>query len=849
MAKIKNREMKKTCKILNLLLIVLSSIFFPGCTNKTQMTLNRDRLFDDDWKFLRDSISGAELPSFDDSKWRILDLPHDWSIEDLPGSTSDKQIGPFSKDSHGQFATGHTIGGIGWYRKHFTLDIADSGKSLSLLFEGIFNESDVWLNGKHLGFHPNGYTSFVYDLSPFLNPAGQPNLLAVRVKNIGETSRWYSGSGIYRHVWLSVTDPIHIEPWGVCATTPLVSKDDAKVKLAVSIENSSDKNEQIQIITKLINVDGLSVVNLTTNADINAKAKTEILQELNVNSPQLWSPASPSLYNVEIELKKGNKTIDKYSLKVGIRSITYNVEKGLQINGETIKLRGGCMHQDNGILGSVAIDRAEERRVEIMKANGFNAIRCSHNLPSPKFLDVCDSLGMLVIDECFDVWINPKVPQDYSLYFKEWWQKDLESMLVRDRNHPSIMMWSVGNELKERAYPEGLAITKQILDVIHKYDLSRPTTEAIHEFLASVGDVHPWDYTIPAFALVDIGGYNYPWRFMENDHKRFPNRLMMTTESFPVDMFDIWEQVNKCSWIFGDFVWTGMDYLGESGIGHVSRENENVNYAAGNFGRGWPYFVSGSGDIDILGFKKPQSYYRDIVWGRSQLEIGVQNPDSLGRKQIISLWGWYDEIPCWTWPGFDGKKITVDVYTRCTSVRLELNGQVIGEKKVTANFNEDKRTADYNMKFIPKTQLTAQFEVPYIAGELKAIGLVDGKEVVTKILKTAGMPKKLVLTADRSGIRASRNDLAYVTVEVADENGNVIPNADIPVNFTISGEGELAAAGNASPNQMTSFRQPKCKLYQGKAIVIIRPSGKAGTITLKAESGGLIPASVVVTTL
>jgi len=840
--------MKNTYTIIYLFLIGISSIFFTGCTNKTQMTLNRDRLFDDDWKFLRDSISGAELPSFDDSKWRILDLPHDWSIEDLPGSTSDKQIGPFSKDSPGQFATGHTIGGIGWYRKHFTLDIADSGKSLSLLFEGILNESDIWLNGKHLGFHPNGYTSFVYDLSPFLNPAGQPNLLAVRVKNIGKTSRWYSGSGIYRHVWLSVTDPIHIEPWGVCATTPLVSKDDAKVKLTVSIENSSDKNEQIQIITKLINVDGLSVVNLTTNADINAKAKTEILQELNVNSPQLWSPASPSLYIVEIELKKGNKTIDKYSLKVGIRSITYNVEKGLQINGETIKLRGGCMHQDNGILGSVAIDRAEGRRVEIMKANGFNAIRCSHNLPSPKFLDVCDSLGMLVIDECFDVWINPKVPQDYSLYFKEWWQKDLESMLVRDRNHPSIMMWSVGNELKERAYPEGLAITKQILDVIHKYDLSRPTTEAIHEFLASVGDVHPWDYTIPAFALVDIGGYNYPWRFMENDHKRFPNRLMMTTESFPVDMFDIWEQIKNSPHNIGDFVWTGMDYLGESGIGHVSRENENVNYAAGNFGRGWPYFVSGSGDIDILGFKKPQSYYRDIVWGRSQLEIGVQTPDSLGRKQLISLWGWYDEIPCWTWPGFDGKKITVDVYTRCTSVRLELNGKVIGEKKVTANYNEDKRTGDYNMKFIPKTQLTAQFEIPYEAGELKAIGLVDGKEVVSKILKTAGAPKKLVLTVDRNKIKADRNDLAYVTVEVADENGNIIPNANIPVNFTIEGDGELAAAGNASPNQMTSFKQPKCKLYQGKAIVILRPSRKSGNINLKAESSGLIPASVIVAT-
>jgi len=840
--------MKKICKIFYLFFIGVSCGFFSGCTNKTQRISNRDRLFDEDWKFLRDSISGVEKLSFDDSKWRSLELPHDWSIEDLPGGTNNKQIGPFSKDSPGQFATGHTIGGIGWYRKHFILDASDAGKSVSVLFEGIFNESDVWLNGKHVGFHPNGYTSFTYDLTSLLNPVSQTNILVVRVKNVGKTSRWYSGSGIYRHVWLSVTDPVHIKTWGVCATTPSVSKDNAKVKLSVSIENSSNKNEHIQIVTRLKNVNGSTVANLTTIADINANAKSEVFQELNVNLPHLWSPASPSLYKIDIELKKGNQVIDNYSLKIGIRSIIYSAGNGLQINGESIKLHGGCMHQDNGILGSVAIDRSEERKVEIMKSNGFNAIRCSHNLPSPKFLDVCDSLGMLVIDECFDTWTNSKVENDYSVYFKKWWQKDLESMLIRDRNHPSVIVWSVGNEIKERAYPSGLAITKSITDVIHKFDTSRPTTEAINEFISSVGDVHPWNYTSPAFALIDIGGYNYPWRYMENDHRLFPKRLMMTTESFPIDMFDVWEQINKHSWILGDFVWTGMDYLGESGVGHVSRENENCNYAAGNFGRGWPYFVSGSGDIDILGFKKPQSYYRDVVWNRSQMEIAVQIPDSLGRKQMISLWGWYDEIPCWTWPGFEGKNMTIDVYTRCTSVRLKLNGKIIGEKKVSANFNEDKRTGDYNMKFIPKTQLTAVFEIPYTAGELRAIGLVDGKEVVTKILKSAGVPNKLVLTADRSKIRANRNDLVYVKVEAADNQGNIIPNADIPISFTVNGEGELAAAGNSSPNQMASFRQPKCKLYHGKAMIILRPFKQAGKITLRVESSTLNPASININT-
>ena len=842
------KKMEKTNHIIYLFLIGISSIFFTECRNQTQMTLNRDRLFDEDWKFFNDSVSGAEQHAFDDSKWRNLDLPHDWSIEDLPRGTNDLQIGPFSKKSTGQYATAHTIGGMGWYRKQFTLDKTDAGKSVSIQFDGIFNESDVWLNGKHVGFHPNGYTSFVYDLSPFLNPVGQPNILAIRVKNIGKTCRWYSGSGIYRHVWLSVTDPVHIETWGVCVTTPLVSKESAKINLLVSVVNNTEKTEQIQIETHLMDPEGLSVADFTTTTDIAPNAKSEIAQKLKINMPKLWSPASPTLYKAEVKIKKGNKVIDEYIQSFGIRTITYSVEKGLQVNGETIKLRGGCLHSDNGILGSAAIDRAEARKVEVMKANGFNAIRCSHNLPSPKFLETCDNLGMLVIDECFDVWNHSKVNDDYSKYFKEWWRRDLENMLIRDRNHPSVILWSIGNEIRERSDAEGLALTKEMTDFIHQYDTSRPITEAVNEFIPAVGDVHPWSYSAPAYALLDIGGYNYPWRYMENDHKLFPYRLMMTTESFPVDMFDIWEQINNSSHNIGDFVWTGMDYLGESGIGHVSLENGECNYAAGNFGRGWPWFVSGCGDIDINGFKKAQSYYRDVVWNRSKLEMLVQTPDTLERKQMISLWGWYDEIPCWTWPGFDRKKITIDVYTRCTSVRLELNGKVIGEKKVTANFNEDKRTGDYNMKFITKTQLTAQFEIPYEAGELKAIGLIDGKEVVSKILKTAGVPKKLVLTADRNKIKADRNDLAYITVEVADENGNIIPNANIPVNFTFEGDGELAAAGNASPNQMTSFRQPKCNLYQGKAIIIIRPFKKAGKINLKAESSGLIPASVIVTT-
>lgn len=844
--------------IFSLCLAGIGFFLFQHCntSNQEQVAVNRQRPFDNDWKFIKDSIGGAENPAFDDSKWRTLDLPHDWSIEDLPGPQTADQIGPFLKETPsgnsvgivtGGFLTGHTIGGTGWYRKHFTIDTKDDGKIVKVLFDGVLTESDVWLNGKHLGYHPNGYTPFAYDMTTSLNPPGQPNILAVRARNIGQTSRWYSGSGIYRHVSLIVTDPVHIDLWGVYVAASNVSKEKATVNVAVKVINESKKDADIKIETRLVATDGKVTGKAANIEKIASKNNNEFIQTITLDKPDLWFPDAPKLYKVEVNILSKGKIIDTYILKTGIRTIKYDAKNGLTINDQPVKLKGGCMHHDNGILGAAAFDRAEERRIGIMKANGFNAIRTSHNMPSPKFLDACDSLGMLVMDEVFDTWTKPKTDRDYHLYFKDYWQQDLKTMLLRDRNHPGVIIWSIGNEIAERADPDGLEITKQLIGVVKKYDTTRPVSEAICAFFGFMGQGHEWSYSAPAFALLNIGGYNYTWNEWQNDHKLHPERVMMTTESMPVDMFPIWSRIEQSPWVIGDFVWTGMDYLGESGVANGKIDNEKVEYGMGfpganmGFGRAWPWFVAWCGDIDIIGSKKPQSYYRDVVWNRSQMEIAVHTPLPAGHNELVSPWGWESELPCWTWPGEDGKTFQVSVYTRCTSVRLELNGKVIGEKKVTADPNLQQSAAGTAILtgVVPNTQLTARFEVPYSPGELKAIGLTDGKEVITKVLKTAGVPKKLILTSDRSSIHANRNDLAYVTVEVADENGNIIPNAGIPVDFTISGDGELAAAGNGSPNQMTSFHQQKCSTFRGKAMIIIRPFAKPGSVKLTANSSGL----------
>ena len=815
----------------------------------------RDQLFDSGWRFHRGDIPGAENVEFDDDTWRQIDLPHDWSVESLPplpeedgqgavwgGIDVPLRIGPFDRyQSEGKRDTGWCVGGIGWYRKRFPAENVRPDAYAEIVFEGVYMNSDVWLNGHHLGSHPYGYTSFGYDLTPYLNRQGD-NVIAVSAKNEGRNSRWYSGSGIYRHVWLCVTGPIRVPLWGVYVTTPEVSAEAARVKVSVKVENREKVAREVMVRVRLLDTKDDVAGSHEVAQRVDAGGQAEVEQTISVRAPALWSLDAPHLYRAEVELASSNQTLDRTTTTFGIRKIEADAEHGLRINGEVVKLRGGCVHHDNGLLGSAAIDRAEERRVELMKFHGFNAIRCAHNPPSPRFLDACDRLGIVVIDEAFDQWSVQKNAQDYHLYFKDWWQRDIESMVLRDRNHPGVIFWSIGNEIAERAKPEGVSEAEQIVDEIKRLDDTRLITMAVNPDFEQ-GKVIPWSDEDPAFKYLDVGGYNYQWIQYEKDHERLPRRLIMGTESFPLHAFENWQMVEKHPYVLGDFVWTGMDYLGEAGIGNAqlnssspfpqpqATHGEFMGLPAESFAlifADYPWFNAYCGDIDLMGEAKPQLLYKRVLWGASQLEMVVQRPIPEGRKQIVSAWGWPDELRSWTWPGHEGKTLTVNVYSRAGQVRLLLNGSEVGVKPVSV-----------------ESKFKAEFDVPYAPGELKAVALTEGKPTAQMILKTAGKPAGLRLKVDRQALRPDRNDLAYVTLEVLDQSGSMLPDAAVPVRFEISGAGELAGTGTANPKDVRSFRQPNPTTYHGKCLAIVRPTGSTGNVTLRAESAGLAPAWLV----
>ena len=799
--------MKKT--LLFFSSFILLSMFLSGQRIQT--------LFDSSWKFHKGEAENGEKQNLNDKDWRIVELPHDWSIEDLPNQ-SDSVRGPFTTKSIGATSTGYTVGGIAWYRKHFKLG-SITGKKVFIRFDGVYMNADVWINEHHLGNHPYGYTPFYYDVTPYLQQNDDENILAVRVRNEGKNSRWYSGSGIYRHVWLTITDPVHVEQWGVYITTPSVSANAATINVATTVVNEQNISS-LKLRTKILDANNKMVA--SAESLIGNKGGSEV-QTLQLSHPLLWSPGSPYLYHAASDVMQGNKILDHVVTNFGIRTIEVSARKGLLVNGKSLELRGGCMHHDNGPLGSATIDRAEERRVELLKSFGFNAVRTSHNPPSPQFLDACDRLGILVLDEFTDMWEVGKNPDDYHLWFHDWWQRDLDAMIHRDRNHPSVIFWSIGNEINERADSSGFVIGKELADEVHLLDPTRPVTEAICEFWDHPG--RTWDATAPAFAFLDVGGYNYQYRHYETDHEKYPNRIMMGTESVPLDALSNWQQVEKHPYVIGDFVWTAMDYLGETGIGHTALDSA-ASYQLQLF----PWFNSWCGDIDLTGGKKPQSYYRDIVWKQSKMTMLVHAPIPEGHKEAVSYWGWPDEVPSYTFTGEIGQRLQVNVYTRYPVVRLELNGKMIGEKKVSPE------------------NLTVTFEINYHPGELKAIAIENNHAIDSIVLRTAGKPKQIFLVADRKIIKANRNDLSYVTAEIVDEKGRLVPDADLPLHFTIEGNGEIAATANANPSDMESFQQPGHKTFRGKALIIVRPTGKAGKIILKADGEGLKTAQIIIET-
>ncbi|MGW8316395.1 MAG: glycoside hydrolase family 2 TIM barrel-domain containing protein, partial [Bacteroidales bacterium] len=759
-------------------------------------------------------------------------------------------IGPFSLQSPGGGATAYAIGGTAWYRKHFKLAEEDAGKRVILYFDGIYMESEVWVNGKRAGNHPYGYTAFWFDITPFLNDAGQENVVAVQVNNLGHNARWYSGSGIYRNVSLLVTDPLHVAVDGVYITTPEISDASAEVRMQLTVNNKSGQTKEAGIAVRLLDPEGVIAGETSRTVMIDPDGNTVVTEKVNIEDPRLWSLSSPDLYTAEVTVRDGEAISDVQSQTFGIRSVEISMDKGFVLNGEPMILKGGCMHHDNGLLGAAAFDRAEERRIEIMKANGFNAIRCAHNPPSKAFLDACDRLGMLVVDEIFDVWEQPKfMPDGAHLFFDEWWERDVESWILRDRNHPSVFMWSIGNEIMEAADSTGLHIARQLIDEVDAMDPSRPLSEAMQDMQGVFMGRSGWYDQEEHMALLDVVGYNYKDNYYVKDHKLYPEKIIYGSETFPLTSFEYWQLTEQLPWVIGDFVWTGMDYLGESALGNtgyvpegtpeppslsdmvnsgVPMDMESMSAFMGALPEELPAtFVAWCGDIDITGEKKPQMYFKDILWDNSQVEMLVHEPIPKGMIERSSNWGWPAEKHSWNWKGNEGTPLKVRVFTKGDRVVLELNGEKIGENAVSAD-----------------TRYTAVFEVPYQPGELKATAYQDGPELGSIILGTTGNAVGIRLVADRTSIRADRNDLSFVSVLAVDENGETVKDASVQVSLSLSGDGELAATGNADPQDMASVNSRVVRTYNGMAQVILRPFARQGTMLLKASSEGLAPAEL-----
>lgn len=816
----KNVQLKYTVfTILSIVLLLYSSSSY---SQKKLEDNSRKVLFDNDWHFYKGSVKNAQDPLYDDSAWRVLDLPHDWSIEPLPNQKKDSVVGPFSRASVGGFATGQTVGGEGWYRKTFTISAENKAERHELYFEGVYNQAEVWVNGRKAYYNVYGYSSFRFDISQYCNPVGQENVIAVKVLNEGKNSRWYSGSGIYRHVWMLHTAKNYLDDWGTFITTKKVENGQAEIDLSATVVVGNGKNEDLTLVTEWISPKGKSVVKASQKVSINGTENKVVPFTINVKNPSLWSTNNPNLYNVQISLWKGKTKVDELKVPFGIRTLDFSVTEGFKLNGVKTLLKGGCVHHDNGLLGSASFDRAEERKVELLKKNGFNAIRTSHNPMSESFLNACDRLGMLVINEAFDQWNGKKNPDDYHLYFKEWSAKDIRNFIIRDRNHPSVIMWSLGNEIPERITDKGSETALYLKNEILKYDTTRPITAGVNKY---------WDKERKnmlslenALKHLDVSGYNYMWRFFEEEHVKNPGRVMYSSESVATEASENWDKVEKLPYVIGDFVWTAMDYLGESGLGNSFEVDpqENVHQFMG-----WPWYNGWCGDIDLIGVKKPQSYYRDILWREKNISMAVELPVAEGKIKKVSFWGWPEESLSWTFPNMENKELNVNVYSRAEKVRLYLNNQLIAEKETNSQYK-------------------SSFKVPYKAGILKAVEVEKNKEGASTILQTIGNPVAIKLTADYKTLKADGQDLSYVLIELVDQNGNVVLDSNQKIKISCEGFGKVIGSGNGAPTDMASFGSLEPSLFKGRAMAIVRAGKVSGKTELTVSSDGMQPASITI---
>ena len=772
--------------------------------------------FNQDWRFRLGDVAGAQDAGFDDSQWRRLELPHDWSIE-----------GSFSEQNPAGTGGGALPGGLGWYRKTFTVPATAKGKLIFIEFDGVYRNSEVWLNGHYLGKRPYGYSTFEYELTPYLVYGAQRNVIAVKVDNSQQpNSRWYSGSGIYRNVWLTTLDPVHVEHWGTYVTTPEVNDQLATVEVKTKVSNGSNSSALVNLTTIIQDASGREVARAWERNVAARGSHVEASQTLKVSAPLLWSDDRPYLYKVISQLEQGGRVVDRYETPLGIRSFRFDAERGFFLNGKPVKIRGTCNHHDLGSLGAAVNTRALERQLEILKGMGVNGLRTSHNPPAPELLELADRLGFIVLDEAFDVWKMEKTKYDYHLDWDEWHQRDLADLVLRDRNHPSVFIWSIGNEVMEQwnNSPLGGTISRELVGIVRQLDRTRPITAACNGVnrdnkLLTEGDL-------------DLVGTNYAHRRLPDFAKMFPGRPIIGTETnssvhtrgsyrMPADEIlswpykeadalklsptyecsaydnsvvqwgsaheETWKLVKDRDWFSGMFIWTGWDYIGEP-----------TPFP-------WPAVSSYFGIIDLAGFPKDAYYFYQSEWT---------------DKPVLHI------LPQWNWQ--PGEKVDVVAYfNHADEVELFLNGRSQGTKR--------KQNGEMHVFW----------RLPFEPGVLKAVSRKEGRVVLTEEVRTAEAPARIVLTPDRRTINADGADLSFVTVQVVDKNGTVVPDAAQLIKFDVSGQGSIAGVGNGNQISHEPFKASQRKAFHGMALAIVQAKRRSGQIVLKATAENLASASVV----
>ncbi len=774
--------------------------------------------FDQGWRFYRGGGEGFAATAFDDSAWRSVDLPHDWSVEDVPASLSQAAVGPFDKRAIGRTATGFAIGGEGWYRKSIDLDDLPADARLELALDGAYLETEIWLNGQSLKTNVNGYIPFAVDLTPALDRAGK-NILAIHVRNEGRNSRWYSGSGLYRSIEL-IARPSgsRIAPWGVGAWTRRLAKGAAEISVTTELELVAPDQ---QLITRLRDENGMVV------AQASSKASSTTSQSLTVRGPRLWSPDQPQLYQLETVLQSGDRTIDRLEQPFGVRIISFDARRGMTLNGARFALRGGCVHHDNGLLGACAYPDADERRIRLLKARGFNAIRSSHNPASRSLRDACDRLGMLLIEEAFDVWHSAKEPEDFSTQFEGHWEEVLEAMVRSARNSPSVIMWSIGNEIPYRATDEGVKWQWRLANAVRQMDPTRPVTAGLNGVLgapmvadadtARTGQAGKVDNASTIF--LDVPGYNYRLEDIEAEQQVYPDRVVYASETFARDLYDYKALSDRAPYFLGEFLWTAMDYLGEAGLGATAQLKD------GSFPiymPAYPWVNAWCGDIDLIGQQKASSLARDVLWGMSPLEISVQRPIAAGKFEYVANWGWPDELQSWTWPGSEGRVLSVRVHCAGDRVELRLNGAVVGTRALTKSDG-----------------MRCEFKLPYAAGVLEAVGYRGGQVIGRRTLRTVGTAAAIRLRAERDKVPPGPLGLHYLVVEVVDQEGHVLPDEQRSVRLTLEGTASLLAFGSANPLATGSLQARETQTFRGRAMAIFRSLGSASDVRVEMTSEGL----------